>query len=114
MRSHAHAVRAAQRNNSVPPQLTCTYADGDAEDDSSADGEAVPGVSRKSSAEHKDKKGATKKVSTARAGIVGTGNAAKAKEKKLEEERDLLKLRIGALLPLCFLSGRNSRADALT
>lgn len=75
--------------------MTCTYTDGDADDDNSADGDLAP-VSRKSSGDNK-KVGPKKPPSAAKAGIVGTANPAKVKEKKLEEERDLLKLKIGAL-----------------
>jgi hypothetical protein len=60
------------------------------DDDESTEGPEV-GVMRKDSAEKKK----TVKRPGVKAGVIGTGPGAKAKEKKLEDERDVLKIRIG-------------------
>jgi hypothetical protein len=83
-------VRAATRNGTPIPALACTYTD-ECDDESSNEGLDAP--LRKDSG---DKKKAVKRaVAGVKAGVLGTGPGPKAKEKKLEEERDVLKLKIG-------------------
>ena len=91
LRSHAHAVRAATRNGTAPPTLVCTYTDGDQDEESSNEGLEAP--VRKDSSEKK--KGVKRPATGVKAGVLGSGPGPKAKEKKLEEERDVLKIKIG-------------------
>lgn len=91
MRSHAHAVRAAQRNGTPPPQIACTYTDGDHDDESSNEGQ--PAIVRKESGEKK-KNGIKRSAPGFKASAIGAGPP-KAKEKKLEDEREMLKIKIG-------------------
>ena len=101
MRSHAHALRTAQRNKTSPPVLACTWADneGDSDEDSAAAAQqAVPqavagsqptisgtGESRKKSSEPKRAKGS----------LVGGKTLEREKEKRRDEEKDSLLARIG-------------------
>jgi len=95
LRSHAHAVRAATRNGTALPILACTYTD-ECDDESSNEGLDAP--LRKESGDKK--KGVKRPITGVKAGVLGSGPGPKAKEKKLEEERDVLKLRIGQSLSL--------------
>lgn len=98
MRSHAHALRSAQRNKSRPPPLVCSYAD---EDDASPEPE--PERKRVSSAAS----GGIKKQA------LGGGERTihREKERRTTEERDTLKARIGELTRLGVFVMRASRAD---
>lgn len=73
--------------------MACTYTD-DCDEESSNEGLDAP--ARKESGDKK--KGAKRPVTGMKAGVLGTGSGPKAKEKKLEEERDVLKLKIGQSL----------------
>jgi hypothetical protein len=89
-------VRAATRNGTAIPALACTYTD-ECDDESSNEGLDAP--LRKESG---DKKKAVKRAVTGvKAGVLGIGPGPKAKEKKLEEERDVLKLKIGQFRGTC-------------
>lgn len=85
MRSHAHALRSAQRNKSRPPPLVCTYAD----EDDIVEPEPEPERKRVSSATMGIKKQA-----------LGGGERtiSREKERRTVEERDTLKARIGELI----------------
>ena len=71
--------------------MVCTYTDGDHDDESSNEGLEAP--IRKDSSEKK--KGVKRPATGVKAGVLGSGPGPKAKEKKLEEERDVLKIKIG-------------------
>ena len=83
-------MRAATRNGTAIPTIVCTYTD-DCDDESSNEGLDAP--LRKESGDKK--KAAKRAVTSVKAGVLGTGPGPKVKEKKLEEERDVLKLKIG-------------------
>jgi len=84
MRSHAHALRSAQRNKSRPPPLVCTYAEGD-EDESPSRENVVLDAERKRSS----------------AAAIGGKRAAvgdklhREKERRAVEEKETLRARIG-------------------
>ena len=99
-------MRAATRNGTAIPTLACTYTD-DCDDESSNEGLDAP--LRKDSG---DKKKAVKRAVTGvKAGVLGTGPGPKAKEKKLEEERDVLKLKIGELRELSTCAKADNPAE---
>ncbi|CAK9783182.1 hypothetical protein CC85DRAFT_287591 [Cutaneotrichosporon oleaginosum] len=86
MRSHAHALRSAQRNKSRPPILVCTYAD-----DDEAVVEPEPERKRVSSAS-----AATTKIKKQALGG-GERDLQREKERRGAEERDTLRARIAEL-----------------
>lgn len=86
MRSHAHALRSAQRNKSRAPVLVCTYAD-----DDDIDLEPEPERKRVSSAT-----AASVKIKKQAIGG-GERDLQREKERRGAEERDTLKARIGEL-----------------
>lgn len=88
MRSHAHALRAAQRSKTRPPTLVCTYAE--EEDDAGHAGVAETEAERKR---------VNSAVSSAKRVAVGNGGVdrkiSREKELRVIEERETLKARIG-------------------
>ncbi|EKC99114.1 hypothetical protein A1Q2_06518 [Trichosporon asahii var. asahii CBS 8904] len=81
LRSHAHAVRSAQRNKSKPPPLSCTYADDDEPEPlAAANGER--------------KRVSSTTAGPKRAAIGGPDKLTRERERRAEEERDTLKARI--------------------
>ena len=99
MRSHAHALRNAQRNKTLPPSLICTWADSDSPEPEEAAHTAydapvqqiktspVPGAdAKKKSVEVKKPKGS----------LVGGKSLEREKEKRRDEEKETLLARIGA------------------
>jgi hypothetical protein len=103
MRSHAHALRSAQRNKSRPPVLVCTYAD---DDDTVLEPE--PERKRVSSASAS----ATKIKKQAVGG--GERDLQREKERRGAEERDTLKARIAELeARLAELSTKDSHPNGM-
>ncbi|GMK56536.1 hypothetical protein CspeluHIS016_0303760 [Cutaneotrichosporon spelunceum] len=86
MRSHAHALRSAQRNKSRPPALVCTYADDD---------DVVP----EPEPERKRVSSASASAAKIRKQAVGGGerDLQREKERRGAQERDTLKARIAEL-----------------
>ena len=99
MRSHAHALRNAQRTKTSPPVLCCTWAESDSPEPDEYGRESftqqvqqfdrppLPGAeAKKKSAEVKKAKGST----------VGGKSFEREKEKRRDEEKETLLMRIGA------------------
>lgn len=84
MRSHAHALRSAQRNKSKPPPLVCTYAEGD-EDEWNSRPEVVVDVDRKRS---------SAAAPAGKRAAVGD-KLAREKERRALEDKETLRARIG-------------------
>jgi hypothetical protein len=85
MRSHAHALRSAQRNKSRPPPLVCTYAEGEDEE-----------MVSPPEAERKRVSSATMTNGAKRA-AVGGDRLHREKELRAVEEKDTLRARIAEL-----------------
>ncbi|ORY29350.1 hypothetical protein BCR39DRAFT_532444 [Naematelia encephala] len=95
MRSHAHAIRAAQRNKTAPPPITCTYADVDSPEASQSP-PLMEVESRRESdgGRPRDSDGARKKSSGKR---IGETDYRREKDIRREEEREQLLARIADL-----------------
>lgn len=85
MRSHAHALRSASRNSTSPPELVCTYADGDSPD-------ASPPASGRA---EQDDRGLNRKK--AFGDKSGKRHPDREKEVRREEEKEGLLARIAEL-----------------
>ncbi|KAL1406004.1 hypothetical protein Q8F55_007687 [Vanrija albida] len=87
LRSHAHALRSAQRNKSRPPPLVCSYAEGDEEEIAQAEAEAQ----RKRTANGNSGPGLAKRTA------IGVDRFGRDKTVRSEEEKDTLRARIAEL-----------------
>lgn len=101
MRSHAHALRTAQRNKTSPPALICTWADSDSPEPEEPRRDAPPqhtnrppmpsGEAKKNSAEMR-KSGEAKK---SKGSLVGGKSFEREKDRRRDEEKETLLVRIG-------------------
>ncbi|TXT08720.1 hypothetical protein VHUM_02848 [Vanrija humicola] len=87
LRSHAHALRSAQRNKSRPPPLVCSYAEGDEEELAAAEAEA----------QRKRAANGTAGPSLAKRTAIGVDRFGREKNIRTEEEKDTLRARIAEL-----------------
>lgn len=106
LRSHAHALRSAHRNNVAPPRCSCTYADTDTPPPSDDESPTTSHVQQAPRSDSHDsgvtkKKGgqdAIKRVSEKKgpkSAIGSSRNLEREKEIRRDEEKDLLLARIG-------------------
>lgn len=88
MRSHAHALRSAQRNKSRPPPLVCSYTEGDEEELPDDAGIVVDAERKRSSA--------ASVAGGAKRAAVGD-KMGRERDRRAVEDKDTLKARIAEL-----------------
>jgi hypothetical protein len=99
MRSHVHALRNAQRNKVSAPTISCTWADFvDWPDPEAAEPEPIAPYSQLSSRQSghvAEGKKRNSELMRSKGLLIGGGSYEREKEKRRDEEKETLLLRIG-------------------